>query len=79
MLKFSGLPDLTSCLGRKSFARNSQRRKFEQRHKKVHEVLDLFLAQTSADNLNASTAAGEQRADAQRRVAANEWPNTWEE
>ena len=70
MLKFSGFPDLTSCLGRNGFARNLRRRESEQRDNEMQKALNLFLAQTHTDELDASAAAQEQRANAQRRAAA---------
>ena len=76
MLKFSGFPDLTSCLGRKDFARNLQWHEAKQRNNEVHVALNLFLAQHRTNKLNASAAAQERRANAQRRAAAEKL-STW--
>ena len=45
-----------------------RRQQLEQRYKKVHEALKLFLARSRVEKLNASATAIKQRADAQRRA-----------
>ena len=55
-------------LGARGIALNLRRQQLEQRYKKVHEALKLFLARSRVEKLDASATAIKQRADAQRRA-----------